>query len=404
MNRLASPPNSSPVPSALDDVLAPPLQSALNSLNVQLDRELARYRSARQGTALPAVPVFKPRQRPLNLISVGARPAGSAAPPPPPNPKLRQPEGTSQAIPPMAATGGAAMGAIVPQPLAEPDDYMASSEALLESLGQAAAPPPAPPLATAPRWPRLLATPLGMGVLLLLLLASGGLGYILVNPSTIAHLAVLWPFGSSSEAPTPETPEAAVSPDPTAGDRAFQGLSPDLSEQEFVRLDLSTLSTLPRSAVRPPSLASTPTTAAVDTPATPSSDTEGETASETTTAAETDRSPAAATATPQPRPAATAAPRSGTAAPAPGPAPAAAPAAPAPTTSTAPNPDIYYVVANYTGDPSLDEARQAVGDAYVRNFSVGARIQLGAFSSQADAEAHAQTLQGQGISAEVYSP
>ncbi|MDA0672552.1 MAG: SPOR domain-containing protein, partial [Cyanobacteria bacterium] len=86
-------------------------------------------------------------------------------------------------------------------------------------------------------------------------------------------------------------------------------------------------------------------------------------------------------------------------------APAPAAAAPAPATTPAPvAASTYYVVTNYTGDPSLNQARQVVGDAYVRNFPIGARIQLGAFSSEADAAAHADNLAAQGISAEVYNP
>ena len=419
MNRLASPPSQSPSapPSALDDVLATPLQSALNSLNVQLEQELARYRLARQGQAIPQKSVFKPRQRPLNLISVGARPAGTSAattegravpPPPPPNPRLQRQASAAgpQTIPPSTWVGGA----IVPQAEAAPSDYMASSEALLESLGsETPEPPPAaygPPTAS---WTQALATPLGMGALMLLLLVSGGLGYVLVNPNAVSHLAELWPFGQEAEptlAPDPGT-VAVDSP----SDRSGPALSPDLSEQEFVQLDLSTLSTLPLSTIRPPRAASTPTTAVDSTPTTaiaPDSDrADSETSGATTATPATPSSsanrpaPAAARPAPQsaPAPAAPAAPRQQ---PAVSP-PAAAPAAPA-TTPAPVATSTYYVVTDYTGDPSLNQARQAVGDAYVRNFPVGARIQLGAFSSEADAAAHAESLQGQGISAQVYNP
>ena len=64
----------------------------------------------------------------------------------------------------------------------------------------------------------------------------------------------------------------------------------------------------------------------------------------------------------------------------------------------------YYVVSDYTGDPSLDEAREVVGDAYVRNFDVGARIQLGAFSSEEGAAALTEELNNQGIEAQIYEP
>jgi hypothetical protein len=424
MNRLASPPSPAPsAPSALDDVLAAPLQSALNSLNVQLEHELARYRLARQGQAMPQKPVFKPRQRPLNLISVGARPvagssaanapAGQAVPPPPPNPRLQRSASAAgpQAIPPSTWAGGAIVpqADIVPQTAAAPSDYMASSEALLESLGnESPQPSPAtygPPTAS---WTQALATPLGMGALLLLLVVSGGLGYVLVNPAAVSHLAALWPFGQEAEPVTQDPGTVAVD---SPSDRSGPALSPDLSEQEFVRLDLSTLSTLPLSAIRPPRAASTPTTAVDSTPTTTAitpdsggsddATTEAATAAPAPSRASANRpAPAATTPAPRPAPATTtpAAPRQPTAS-----RPAAAPAAPAPTPAPVAT-STYYVVTDYTGDPSLNQARQAVGDAYVRNFPVGARIQLGAFSSEADAAAHVEALQGQGINAQVYNP
>lgn len=418
MNRLASPPRQPHAPSPLDDVLAAPLQSALNSLNVQLERELARYRYARQGQTLPAKPVFKPRQRPLNLISVAAKAADAPAlqgrpvpPPPPPNPRLqRSPAptasraGSPQTIPPLGWSGGE----IVPQP-APANDYMASSEALLDSLADYGAEPMPAYEPPAPSWTQALATPLGMGALLLLLVVSGGLGYVLVNPAAVSHLANLWPFGSAPDAAA--GPEGEGGGAPAAADRAPADLSPDLSEQEFVQLDLSALSTLPLSAIRPPQLASTPTTAVDSTPTTtaiaPEADTDpASTATPTAPTAST--TPSASRPAPTaPRqtsaPAAPAAPRQPAAPPRSAPAPAAA--APAPATTPAPvAASTYYVVTNYTGDPSLNQARQVVGDAYVRNFPIGARIQLGAFSSEADAAAHADNLAAQGISAEVYNP
>jgi hypothetical protein len=62
------------------------------------------------------------------------------------------------------------------------------------------------------------------------------------------------------------------------------------------------------------------------------------------------------------------------------------------------------VVVDYTGEASLGAARQVVGDAYVRNFSTGARIQMGAFSQPAAAQSLVQQLQQQGMSAQVITP
>lgn len=61
-----------------------------------------------------------------------------------------------------------------------------------------------------------------------------------------------------------------------------------------------------------------------------------------------------------------------------------------------------YVVTPYTGDRSLEEARQAVSGAYVRNFPQGAQVQLGAFSNADSAQSLVQELNSQGIPAQVY--
>jgi cell division protein FtsN len=81
-------------------------------------------------------------------------------------------------------------------------------------------------------------------------------------------------------------------------------------------------------------------------------------------------------------------------------------APPSTTISQAPpsSGDRYYVVTDYTGDPSLNQARQAVSDAYVRNFNDGAKVQMGSFTDAASAEQLAQDLQQQGVPAKVYHP
>jgi hypothetical protein len=70
-------PSSQPAASvhALADVLPLPLQNTLNSLTVNLDQELARYRQQKQGIATPPQPVFRPRPRPLSLIAVQPQPS-----------------------------------------------------------------------------------------------------------------------------------------------------------------------------------------------------------------------------------------------------------------------------------------------------------------------------------------
>jgi cell division septation protein DedD len=62
------------------------------------------------------------------------------------------------------------------------------------------------------------------------------------------------------------------------------------------------------------------------------------------------------------------------------------------------------VVTRYTGDQSLESAQQVVEDAYVHNSDAGATIRLGAFNDQAGAQEMVESLQDQGIAAEVESP
>jgi len=59
---------------------------------------------------------------------------------------------------------------------------------------------------------------------------------------------------------------------------------------------------------------------------------------------------------------------------------------------------------DFSGDRSLEQARQVVGDAFLRNFSDGAKIQFGRFADRERASALARDLQSQGISARVYQP
>lgn len=64
----------------------------------------------------------------------------------------------------------------------------------------------------------------------------------------------------------------------------------------------------------------------------------------------------------------------------------------------------YYVVVATGGEAALAAARQVVPDAYVREFPVGARIQLGALGSLAQAQQLARQLQAAGIRPEIYHP
>lgn len=64
----------------------------------------------------------------------------------------------------------------------------------------------------------------------------------------------------------------------------------------------------------------------------------------------------------------------------------------------------YYVVVATGGEAALTAARKVVPDAYVREFPVGERIQLGALDSLAQAQQLARQIQAAGIRPEIYHP
>jgi hypothetical protein len=301
-------------------------------------------------------------------------------------------------------------------------DYFASSEELLKSF-------PQPEAAAIKRQSSLLdtlLTPLGVGSMLLLLLSSVSLGYVIMYPSSLGLLVALGRDRGK---------DPATAPLPN-GD---QSLSPNLASDEFVDVNLNTLSQLPRSD-RPSTVVTVPQTAIPTLPPTGSTRSTERSPSATTDAP---RLSAAVTGSPlqtvtipsrpvvrQPEPASVVpapvpvrapepayvppapvayvapAPRPISTAPAPAPTPAAyAPSVlPTPIAQAPPSASRYYVVTDYTGDPSLSKARQAIGDAYVRNFDDGAKVQMGAFEDSASAEQMARQLQQQGVPAQVYQP
>jgi hypothetical protein len=80
--------------------------------------------------------------------------------------------------------------------------------------------------------------------------------------------------------------------------------------------------------------------------------------------------------------------------------PAPAAVNPAPASS----PSSYKVVTPYTSDRTLEDYRGKVPDAYVKNYSDGAKVQFGAYQDEATAKSQVEALKQQGIPAEVYKP
>jgi hypothetical protein len=463
------------------------LQNAVSSLMLNLDDELLRYRQSSSGQGVPqglgAKLKFRSSQirKPLSLITLNApnatapktgTPTVAVAPPPPANSQVedilgQQATPTAQAYLPKTTVQRTRLshGGTLTTYQAIPDDYLESSEALLDSLP----PEDVDDEEMSPSLARKLTSPLGIGALLLLLVGSASVGYLATSPQAVQHLRdnpLVQGLTNRSQAPTPEDIEAA---EPSAGapTTGLRGIGPDLSEKEFMGLSLDRLSTLPSGSSSSPSrraettpsadgsvleesegadaepaptrreLSSNPTIeaeivtaparaaaqpsapprAAVAQPAAPSAPAAPATASPQavqTAPSQPQAAPPAANATPPtplavnptPPPALPTAPAAPAAPPAPlSSPPTTAAAPPAPITQAPPaRSTSYYVVADYTGSQSLESARTVVGDAYVRSFPNGTRIQLGAFSQESSARSLVQQLQGQGIPAQVYTP
>ncbi|HEY9749150.1 MAG TPA: hypothetical protein V6C63_10760 [Allocoleopsis sp.] len=456
------------------------LQTALGSLDVQLEEELVRYRRQRTGRSVPPPRGLGRQQarKTLDLISVGAvggrtQPQATNAGAAPSSPSaVASPAITAHPVtttpvepttwPPAqqsyseaATTRTTSQLAVLPRipepetaaPQTEPssllnlaatqlppDDYLESSEELLRSLAEEEAE------ARVERgFMQSLLTPLGLGSMLLLLLSSATLGYVLMNPAVLR-------FGGmrSPEAASTTTTNSTSA---TSNNTEAVGLpnSPNLASKEFVDLNLGTLSTLKANSGAAKTTATPGKSVAVPkVTAVPNTNRTASGAGSTATAP---TSQAAAPSGADPYVVRPVAPPLSIAPPPPpaaiynqpaeeapveryDPAPALAPeppprvepapvVAPEPTvsepraaepepasTATAAKPAAsgaydYKVVTEYSGDATLEQAQQAIPDAYVRNFPDGARIQLGAFDDAGKAEALAEELEKQGIPAKV---
>ncbi|MEM9482245.1 MAG: hypothetical protein AAGA83_00985 [Cyanobacteria bacterium P01_F01_bin.116] len=393
-----------------DTEIDPQLENVLRNLNVNLEDELMRYRRQRHGRVPPPPPPRRTAQlKTIDLISVPATPGDSVPiesatpPPPPPNPFLKQQLSEPEEDPELAeleqmmvqdtsteeVSGAETDEELLPVPVSDmpTEGYLESSEELLKSIAEEQTEPESVPEPYSPE--RKNNSLLKLAGLVLVLLGGIGVGFAITYPSQLQNLrSQLWPAGEPDDielTETADTPAEPASPLPSAdpSDASVDGYKPpgpDLSTQEFkdlddvqdlVTLELDTPNSTPFPPVSNPAQTPIPTTPAVGQPA---------------------QSPALSS---------SAAP--GTPAPAttpPAPAPAAAPT-PATTPAAGSN---FYVVSAYTGDASLNKARELVPDAFVRNFNAGARIQLAAFDNQAQAEDQVAALTQQGAVVELFGP
>ncbi len=448
------------VPSNESQSLPTALQTALGSLDVQLEEELTRYRRHRRSEQINTaqrkldrsatgepdliyVTAIGGRTQPLVASPPEARvvalpdgtPVENLQPdePPPPALPATSPSlllGAAPAAPdadtaagdrpsneatlsPAAAESAASGDLETPDKNSSPDGYLESSEALIESLDPEEAPKEAETSAS-----DSLLSPLGIGSMLLFLMASITFGYVATNPAGLAHLGLGRFFNR-------QAPSAAQKPatTPAASENLAEtpmAASPNLASQEFVDLNLGTLSNLdPKaSSIAQPEAAPIPAPAATPLPTvtvapapvkSPLPNASGlknlssallpqpnQPANVSSSASQLPQPPVPAQPA-NPAPAITATLSLPT-------NPAATPTPAKKTDADAAGEDFYYVVMEYDGEQSLEKARQVVAEAYTREFPVGSRIQLGAFGDAATAQVLVQELQRQGLAAQVYRP
>ncbi len=465
----------------------PALQAALVNLDIQLEEELARYRRQRAGR-----PVISSRglgrnqtPKPIDLMSIdkskgktqplalGMSTAPTVSFPlprvnqtpaaEPPNPTSReqvaqtsQPDDSSlskaaadnlagkesvteQLTPPKEpAEEGGGLVPVAADDQAPPEDYLESSEKLLRSLSEEEV-----IVQSQKRSTNRLLTPLSVGSILLILLSSATLVYILTNPATFTALGLDRLFASKTPTPAKSPTGTTVAKTQPAKDSPIVN-GPKLDSEEFVDLNLNTLSHLPANptpSVSPSAVPSLPelpnqgvqatAPSVVGTSVLPRRASDLSRTLLTPTLqqltvpprAEISLRPVPAPAmsalsikAPSPTPAA----KKGSSAPATAAAkqasPASAKSAATKTPQASPSPaqvaassgtaggKYYYVLVNDSGKGTLKKAQTMVPDAYVEKFPQGTRIQMGAFKLESEATTLVDQLKQQGISASIYHP
>jgi len=398
--------------------IKPALQAVMGCLDVNLEEELSQYRRQRQRSQQWVAPSaslgIQPARDSIDLISPAAENEQvGGLPTQLPEKKLPQPIQFETRSPSQLAIAGNTPSSTLTSgegdratrhlanSLSAPNDYLESSEELLKSLDSQQAEAQRERSLTAS-----LFTPLGWSSMLLFLLSCIALGYAVIHPSILANLGFNRWLGQNR--PTP-----GASPSPTAAIDSTNKLelpkAPNLASKEFVELDLSTLSNVkPTPSFIPlpsakPSIPPTPKPVAGvnlpnPIPAEPANvaKTDDEGLNNLSRALLPKRSPTPVI---------------------PPPLAPSLPAKPAASASAAPktvpsNPGIpvkaqdgyYYVVLDYSNEKSLEQARKAVADAYVRDFPNGVKIQMGALSDPKSAERLMKELQEKGVPAKYYQP
>jgi len=331
---------------------------------------------------------------------------------PQPNTTLNTPETTTANLP--ASAVGQTSGSIVPTTASQtqaqsitntatnptqPDDYLESSEQLLRSLSEEQQ--SAQPSQRTKKLQDNLLSPLGIGSMLLLVLASATLGVVVMNPGGLRQTPLGKIFASNSGTVAPDSSVTGSSARVTSNTRSQSNSpvaslpkSPNLAEREFVDLNLDTVTTLQTKSQATPEASPTPTAASSTTAPAPSQTTPTKPVPQvpTTTRVQTiQMQPLMPTNLP--------------------PVPGISGTQPsAPATQQPQNPkDLkpsasgwYHLVTDNAKPTSFGEIRKLVPDAYLSPKRT--LIYVGAFKTVADAEQRIKELEAQGIKARVAQP
>jgi hypothetical protein len=388
--------------------LKPVLAAALASLEVQLDQELARYRRTRftyktlsqtrmgipisskfqqitatsttevktqspvtnsgEEISLPqfsttAPPISEPdtQQVPASVKEESAQQHTSEMPSPPaPN---------SASIVPALITTNQSEDLVKPESTHKtPDDYLESSEALLRSLTEEQS-----PTQKRNNSNDSLLSPLGIGSMLLMLMASLGLGYAVLNPKSLPNLSLgsLFKKNTPNKQPTTATvAEPEVTPIPKF---------PNLATSEFPEVknpnDVVGLTPKPK-----------PTPIAVSSPVA----TQNPTVAPTTNTIEAIEAQPTFSPTPSPTVAASI-PTTPT---------------PTPTLQNIDDPGIkpsrdgfFYIITDNQDEKTFAKVREVVPDAYLSKDKKS--IYLGAFKTKEQVKKQMQLLQSKGITTKL---
>ncbi|BAZ28963.1 hypothetical protein NIES4074_14000 [Cylindrospermum sp. NIES-4074] len=372
--------------------LKPALAVALASLEVQLDQELTRYRRARAGMrtqkqARGGYIDSQPQQLTGTKATAGRIQALvadnkiTATPPEKSVPALAKSEEVSYVQeptktptpPPLPKSASSIVPAVVKTPESEnrrspddapsqPDDYLESSEALLRSLTAEQQ-----EIKKTSNTNDSLLSPLGIGSMLLLLVASLTLGYVVFNPKGLPQLNLAKLSNASSSPSGENTETAANNPQPPAEqESALLPKYPNLAAKEFpeVRDPNDVVGLKPKIQPTPTAVTTPLAVAPPLNPVVPLN----------------------------PTPIAT-------------PEPLAQPTITPPQVNAEiklPADGFYHIVTDNQGDGALAAARQVVPDAYLSQNKKF--IYLGALKTQEEVQQRLQQLQTKGIKARLQQP